>query len=168
MGSERVDESLVEEVDDSMIVERMDTPLLQVQRLNERAVVPRYQTEGSAGMDLSCNRATSLIMLKGRTYIIPTGLAVKIPNGYEGQIRARSGLATQGFSIVNSPGTIDSDYRGEIRIICALMRDEALVIEPGQRIAQMVIASVVQARIEVVSILPPTERGTGGFGSTGE
>jgi len=143
---------------------------IQVQRLPHGSdlPLPRYQTEGAAGMDLCAALGAALVIEPNRVARVPTGIAVAIPPGYEGQVRPRSGLAGRGLIVMpNSPGTIDSDYRGEIMIVLANLGGERLVVEPGMRIAQLVIAPVVRAAWIEVGELPPTERGAGGFGSTG-
>ena len=134
--------------------------------LSDGAVAPSYQTGGSAGMDLRCTVDVELAPLERK--LVPTGLRMAIPLGYEGQVRPRSGLALkQGISLVNTPGTIDSDYRGEIQCILINLGSETVRLAKGERIAQLVVVPVVQAHIEVVDSLDDTERGEGGFGSTG-
>jgi dUTP pyrophosphatase len=129
---------------------------------------PAYATAGSAGCDLRAAIEASLLILPGGRALVPTGLAVAIPEGYEGQVRIRSGLAhDSGLLVVNAPGTIDSDYRGEIRIIVANLGSEPVTLERGERIAQLIFAPVARARFEKVSELPASQRGEGGFGSTG-
>ncbi|MBL8048690.1 MAG: dUTP diphosphatase [Chthonomonas sp.] len=130
------------------------------------AVIPAYETSGAAGVDL---RTTAKIRLEpGERTLAPTGLKMQIPAGYEGQIRPRSGLALKrGLSMVNSPGTIDSDYRGEIGIILINHGQETIELEAGERIAQMVFCPVTQVEFEAVESLDETSRGAGGFGSTG-
>ena len=128
--------------------------------------LPRYQSEGAAGMDL--HAAESLILDPGAWAAIGTGLGVEIPAGYEGQVRPRSGLALKhGITVLNAPGTIDSDYRGEIKVILINMSKNPHTIQVEDRIAQLVIAPVAQAMIELVTTLETTERGSGGFGHTG-
>src|SRR5688572_18965118 len=130
--------------------------------------LPGYSTEGSAGCDLRAAIDTELTLTPGGRTLVPTGVAVAIPAGYEGQIRMRSGLAhDRGLALLNAPGTVDSDYRGEIRIIMANLGAEPATIRRGDRIAQLVFAPVVQARFERVAELPKSARDTGGFGSTG-
>ncbi|MBL0956633.1 MAG: dUTP diphosphatase [Leptospira sp.] len=142
---------------------------LQIQILREGAVVPEYKTVGSAGMDLSACLSENLLLPKGEVVLVPTGLAMAIPDGYEGQIRPRSGFSTkQRIIMPNSPGTIDSDYRGEILIPLLNLSGSDYLLEPGTRVAQMVIQAVVKFPIQVVMELSSTERGTGGFGSTGK
>jgi dUTP pyrophosphatase len=127
-----------------------------------------YATAGSAGCDLRAAIEVPLLILPGGRTRIPTGVAVAIPEGYEGQVRMRSGLAhDKGLAVLNAPGTIDSDYRGEILIILANLGSEPVTLERGQRIAQLVFAPVVRAVFEKVQELPASPRGQGGFGSTG-
>jgi dUTP pyrophosphatase len=130
--------------------------------------LPTYQTEHAAGMDVCAAVDEPLVLAAGERAAVPTGLFLAIPAGYEAQIRPRSGLALKhGISFVNTPGTIDADYRGELRIIAVNLSSEPFTITRGMRIAQMVIAPVTRARLEVVDELPPTARGEGGFGHTG-
>jgi dUTP pyrophosphatase len=130
---------------------------------------PAYATEGSAGCDLRAAIETDLTITPGGRALVPTGVAVAIPPGYEGQVRMRSGLAhDKGLALVNAPGTVDSDYRGEIRVIVANLGAEPVTIYRGDRIAQLVFAPVVQALFDPVDELPPSSRNTGGFGSTGK
>jgi dUTP pyrophosphatase len=131
--------------------------------------LPSYATEGSAGCDLRAAIEAELTITAGGRALVPTGIAVAIPPGYEGQVRMRSGLAhDKGLALLNAPGTVDSDYRGEIRVIIANLGSEPVTIRRGDRIAQLVFAPVVQARFERVDELPPSARNTGGFGSTGK
>jgi dUTP pyrophosphatase len=130
--------------------------------------LPSYATPGSAGCDLRAAVGEPLPLAPGARCLVPTGIAVAIPAGFEGQVRMRSGLALKkGLSLLNGPGTIDSDYRGEIGVILANLGSEPVTIERGERIAQLVIAPVARARLEKVAELPETSRHTGGFGSTG-
>lgn len=144
-------------------------PLVKVKRVGQVQVpLPRYETAGSAGMDLCAALAGKIHLAPGERQLIPTGLAVALPPGFEAQVRPRSGLALKGgLTVINSPGTIDQDYRGEIGIVLINHGSEDYVIEPLSRIAQLVIAPVVQARLEEVTELDATERGAGGYGSTG-
>ena len=129
--------------------------------------LPKYETTGSAGMDLRAHLEAAITLPPLGRALIPTGLFMELPHGYEAQIRPRSGLAIKrGLTLVNAPGTIDSDYRGEIKCIVINLSDELQTIEPGERIAQMVIARYEQVVWEEVSELNDTERGAGGFGST--
>lgn len=142
---------------------------LQIQILRDGAVIPEYKTSGSAGMDLTACLTEPLLLPKGEVVLVPTGLAMTIPEGYEGQIRPRSGFSTkQRILMPNSPGTIDSDYRGEILIPLLNLSGSDFLLEPGTRVAQMVIQAVVKFPIQVVLELGSTERGSGGFGSTGK
>lgn len=147
------------------------TPVrIQVTRLphNRDIDLPRYETAQSAGVDLAAAVDTPLVIEPRGRALVPTGLAIALPAGYEAQIRPRSGLAARhGITLPNSPGTIDADYRGEIKIILVNLGDEAFEITRGMRIAQMVVAPVVTAEFEEVEALEDTERGSGGFGSTG-
>ncbi|GHG88463.1 dUTP diphosphatase [Pseudodonghicola xiamenensis] len=132
--------------------------------------LPAYETEGSAGADLRANFSDrgEVVLAPGARALIPTGLRIEIPNGYEAQIRPRSGLALKhGITLPNAPGTIDSDYRGPLGVIVMNAGSEAFTISHGDRIAQMVVAPVVQARFDLVDDLSETDRGAGGFGSTG-
>lgn len=143
---------------------------LQVRRLpgSEDIALPEYETEGASGLDLRAAVREELTLCPGEIRLVPTGLAVSIPRGYEGQIRPRSGLALRyGIGMVNSPGTIDSDYRGEIGLIVVNWGREPFVIRRGDRIAQMVIAAVSKAEVVEVQDLESTPRGDGGFGHSG-
>ncbi len=140
------------------------TPMEHAVGLN----LPTYATEQSAGMDLTAALEEAIEIDKGERMLIPTGLAIALPEGYEAQIRPRSGLALKhGVTVLNAPGTIDADYRGEIGVILANLGNEPFTVERGMRIAQMVIAQHAQVSWEVVESLEETERGAGGFGSTG-
>jgi dUTP pyrophosphatase len=128
---------------------------------------PAYATPGSAGMDLMADCAT-LTLKPGNRGVIPTGFGIAVPEGYEAQIRSRSGLSSKyGIVVINSPGTVDSDYRGEVCVILVNLGRKDFTINRGDRIAQMVIAPVLKAAWVEVEKLPPTQRGSGGFGSTG-
>ena len=131
--------------------------------------LPEYQTGGSAGADIFACLDRSLEILPGKTAAVPTGFRMAIPEGYEAQIRPRSGLGLKhNVSLINTPGTIDSDYRGEVKILLTNFGREIFVAEPYQRIAQMVIAPVIRGRFEFCRELPESARGSGGFGHTGE
>ena len=131
--------------------------------------LPAYATEGAAGMDLCAHIHESVVLEPLERKLIPTGLFIELPLGYEAQIRPRSGLALkQGITCLNSPGTIDADYRGEIGVILINLSNEMQVVKSGDRIAQMVIAPVTQISWELATLLTPTNRGAGGFGSTGK
>ena len=130
--------------------------------------LPAYATAGAAGCDLRAAVGEPTTIPPGGRALVPTGIAIAVPEGYEGQVRMRSGLALkQGLILPNAPGTIDSDYRGEIRVIVANIGREPVTISRGDRIAQLVLAPVARARLERVKALPESERGPGGFGSTG-
>lgn len=147
-------------------------PVLKVHVLPDSCVgVPWYATEGAAGMDLQANLADSLTLEPGRRATIPTGLRIAVPDGYEAQLRPRSGLASKhGIGMVNSPATIDADYRGQVHVLLINLGQEPYTIRPGERIAQMVIAPVTRVSVEEVSVedLGETVRGEGGLGSTGK
>jgi dUTP pyrophosphatase len=129
--------------------------------------LPAYMTEGSAGMDLAADIDGELVLAPLARALIPTGIAIALPPGFEAQIRPRSGLALkQGLTMVNSPGTIDSDYRGEIQVIAINLGSEPIVVQRGDRIAQMVVQRVIHAKWRVVAELPDSERQGGGFGHT--
>ncbi len=147
----------------------MSAVTLQFRKLDPAAVLPSYQTPGSAGMDLAAFLPAGPITIPpGRIAIIPTALAVAIPPGHEGQVRPRSGLSTKhGVTVPNAPGTIDSDYRGELRVALINLGQAAFEVTHTMRIAQLVIAPVVQATITEARELSDTTRGSGGFGSTG-
>ena len=146
----------------------MTAPVVSFRRLRPDAVVPAYMTAGAAGLDLAAALDAPVVLAPGARAAIGTGLAMAIPAGYEGQVRPRSGLArSHGVTVVNAPGTIDADYRGEVAVLLVNLGDAAVTIAPGMRIAQLVIAPVVQAAIDVVDELSATARGAGGFGSTG-
>ena len=139
-----------------------------IKRLSKEVSLPKYETSGSSGMDLAANIDANINIDPGKTAIIPTGLALSIPKGFEVQIRPRSGLAAkQKISVLNTPGTIDADYRGEIKVILINLGQETFKVEKGLRVAQMVVCPVVQAHLKEVDDLSETERGKGGFGSTG-
>jgi dUTP pyrophosphatase len=130
--------------------------------------LPSYQSAQAAGLDLLAAIDTSVTILPGGRALIPTGIAVALPEGHEAQIRPRSGLAAKhGVTVLNSPGTVDADYRGEIKVLLINLGSESVLIERGMRIAQMVIAPVARANLREAARLPDSERGAGGFGSTG-
>ena len=130
--------------------------------------LPAYETQSAAGMDIRAALEAPIVLNPGDRTLIPTGLQMALPNGYEAQIRPRSGLAIKnGITMLNSPGTIDADYRGEVKVIAINHGQEAFTVNHGDRIAQMVIAPVVQLKVQEVSDLDETDRGEGGFGSTG-
>ncbi len=130
--------------------------------------LPQYATEMSAGVDLRANLEEPVVLHPGARALVPTGLRIALPKGYEAQVRPRSGLALKkGVTVLNTPGTIDADYRGEIGVILVNLSQEDFVIEDGERIAQMVVARHEQAEWELVEVLDETERGEGGFGHSG-
>ena len=142
---------------------------MKVQVINSSSYyLPEYATEKSAGMDLKANITESITLNPLERAMIPTGLSIALPDGTEAQIRPRSGLAAKhGISVLNAPGTIDADYRGEIKVILVNLSNEPFTINPGERIAQMVVARYERVEWEAVETLDETERGAGGFGSTG-
>lgn len=136
----------------------------------EGLALPAYETADSAGMDLAAalSDGEAVTLAPGERTLVPTGFAMALPSGYEAQVRPRSGLAAKhGVTVLNTPGTIDADYRGEVKVILANLGEATFVIERGMRVAQMIIAPVVQASWQVVDDLDDTARGAGGFGSTG-
>jgi dUTP pyrophosphatase len=139
-----------------------------IKRLSKNATLPKYETNGSSGMDLAANVENEVEIEPGKTAVIPTGLAISIPKNFEIQIRPRSGLAAKNqISVLNTPGTIDADYRGELKVILINLGKEKFKIEKGLRIAQIVLCPVIRASLKEVDTLEVTERGVGGFGSTG-
>lgn len=137
----------------------------------EGLALPKYETKGSAGMDVRAAVAEDepLTLEPGDRALVPTGLTFAIPQGYEMQVRPRSGLAFKhGITCLNTPGTIDSDYRGELKVLLINLGKEAFTIQRGERIAQLLLAPVIQGEWRAVSVLPDTSRGEGGFGSTGK
>ena len=133
-----------------------------------RYALPEYETSQSAGMDLRAELEESVLLDPGRRTLIPTGLYIEIPAGYEAQVRPRSGLALKrGLTVLNAPGTIDADYRGELGVILVNLSQEVQSVEPGERIAQLLFAPVTRGQLVEVDVLSETERGRGGFGSTG-
>lgn len=148
----------------------MDRVVLKVKRLdnNPDLPLPSYQSDGSSGLDLRAAVAKEVTLQPGDIKLIPTGLSISIPEGYEAQIRPRSGLALRyGLGLVNSPGTIDADYRGEVGVIAINWGKKPLTIRRGERIAQIVINKVSRVRVEEVEELDATKRGKGGFGHSG-
>ena len=139
-----------------------------IKKLSKNVILPKYETEDSSGLDLAANIDEQIEIPPGKSKIIPTGLAVAIPKNFEIQIRPRSGLAAKSqISVLNTPGTIDADYRGEIKVILINMSDKVFVVEKGSRIAQMVLCPVIKATLKEVTELENTKRGSDGFGSTG-
>jgi dUTP pyrophosphatase len=152
--------------------DRRDRPLLRIHRLREEAgALPRYASAGAAGLDLQAALLEPITLQPGERVAVPTGLSLALPPGHEGQVRPRSGLALKrGLTVANAPGTIDEDYRGELKVLLVNLDREPQVIEPGDRIAQLVIAPVTHvdiAEVESLDALGDTARGVGGFGSTG-
>ena len=146
------------------------SPVVEVQRLAHGAdlPLPAYATAGAAAMDLVAAVSTEVTLAPGGRALIPTGLAIALPAGFEAQVRPRSGLALkQGVTVLNSPGTIDADYRGEVGVILVNLGDAPFTVKRGERIAQMIVAPVAQAGWREVTALSATARGAGGFGSTG-
>ncbi len=143
--------------------------MTQVKIINQsKHALPQYETKGSAGMDLRANIEASITIKPLERAMVATGLSIALPDGYEAQVRPRSGLAAKkGVTVINTPGTIDADYRGEIKVILVNLSNEDFVIKDGERVAQMVIARFDQISWEPTDSLEETERGTGGFGSTG-
>ena len=150
----------------------MTTPRIRVSRLRPEIdsdlPLPRYMTPGSAGMDVVAALTEELVLQPLQRHLVPTGMALAIPAGYEVQVRPRSGLAHRhGVTLLNTPGTIDSDYRGEVGVLLVNLGNEPFKLRRGERIAQLVVAPVLQAELEESASLDPTERGAGGFGHTG-
>ena len=147
----------------------MEKPLLQIKKLRQAAKLPQYMTELAAGMDICALVDEDIALKPGERCLVATGLAVAIPPGYEVQVRPRSGLAIKhGIALVNSPGTIDADYRGEIGVILINLGQKTFTICSGDRIAQIIVAPVCQAELVEVKELSSTDRGVGGFGHTGQ
>jgi len=140
-----------------------------VKKFDKNIKLPTYETSGSSGMDLVAYIKNKITIKPGKTAIISTGIAIAIPKNYEIQIRPRSGLAAKkGISVLNTPGTVDSDYRGEIKIILINLSEESFVVKSGDRVAQMMLCPVIKAKLKEVKNLPKTIRNRGGFGSTGK
>jgi dUTP pyrophosphatase len=143
-------------------------PVLRIRKKEERIPLPQYETPGAAGMDIRAFIDAEITLVPMGRARIPTGLFMDVPEGYEAQVRPRSGLAArQGITVLNAPGTIDSDYRGEVEVILINLGEESFTIKNGDRIAQVVISPLVRPQLFEVEFLSETERGTGGFGSTG-
>jgi|TARA_B110000914_G_C15412934_1_gene422767 dUTP pyrophosphatase len=141
---------------------------IQIKKLSNSVIIPKYETSGSSGMDIAAHVENNIIINPGEKALVSTGFSIAIPTGYEVQIRPRSGLAVKkNITVLNTPGTIDADYRGEIKVILINLGQEKFIIQNGERIAQMVVCPVVQANLEEVTELSDTKRGSGGFGSTG-
>ena len=140
---------------------------LLIKKLDKKVITPEYKTKGSSGMDLMANIKDAVFLKPGKSDIIPTGIAISIPVGYEIQIRPRSGLAAKkAISVLNTPGTIDADYRGEIKIILINLSKKSFVVKSGDRVAQMILCPVVKCKLKEVKNLPISVRGKGGLGST--
>lgn len=147
----------------------MEKVLVKIVRENDKIELPKYETAGAAGMDIRANITEPIVLGSLERILVPTGLKISIPEGYEVQVRPRSGLALKhGITLLNTPGTIDSDYRGELKIIIANMSKDVYTINPDERIGQLVLNKVEQIEWEVVETLDETERGAGGFGHTGK
>ncbi len=143
--------------------------ILKIKRLAHNKILPEYKTEGAAGMDLSAAIEEPITLKPLERTLVPTGIKIELEHGYEAQVRPRSGLSIKhGITLINCVGTIDEDYRGELCVPVVNLSNEEYTIQPQERIAQMIIARVEQAKIEVVTELSDTERGEGGFGSTGK
>ncbi len=141
---------------------------LKVKKVRENAILPEYQTPFSAGLDLCACIEEDITINPNEIKMIPTGISIELPDGYEAQVRPRSGLASKfGITILNTPGTIDPDYRGEIMVIMINLGKEPFIVKNGMRIAQMIISKFERVNIKLVDELTPTLRGNGGFGSTG-
>ena len=139
-----------------------------IKRLSKNIPLPKYKTDGSSGLDIAADIKKNIEIKPGKTEIIPTGLAVSIPKNFEIQIRPRSGLAAKNqISILNTPGTIDADYRGELKVILINLGNKSFLVEKGLRIAQIVLCPIIKANIKEVDTLDDTKRGSRGFGSTG-
>ena len=140
-----------------------------IKKLSHKAQIPIYKTEGSSGMDLMALTEDKIVIKPNKSALVPTGLSIAIPSDTEIQIRPRSGLAAKSsISVLNTPGTIDSDYRGELKVILFNHGDKEFIINNGDRIAQMVLVPILKVQFEEVQDLPETIRGSGGFGSTGK
>ena len=139
-----------------------------IKKLSKEVTLPKYETDGSSGLDLAACIDKNIEIKPGKSEIIPTGLAVALPKNFEIQIRPRSGLAAKNqISVLNTPGTIDADYRGEIKVILINLSNKSFIVEKGLRIAQMVLCPIEKAELKEVETLENTVRGSGGFGSTG-
>ena len=139
-----------------------------IKKLSKEVALPKYETDGSSGLDLAACIQKNIEIKPGKVEIIPTGLAVSVPKNFEIQIRPRSGLAAKNqISVLNAPGTIDADYRGELKVILINLGDKNFIVEKGLRIAQMVLCPIIKAKLKEVEKLDDTKRGSGGFGSTG-
>lgn len=144
-------------------------PIVKIKRLRKHHLpLPAYQSENAAGMDLMADIEAEFSLAPMSRVAVPTGFAIEIPPGFEGQVRPRSGLAfKQGVTVINAPGTIDADYRGEVKVLLVNLGNDTVLLHPGDRVAQLVIAPVIRASVEEVENLEETARGDGGFGHTG-
>tara|TARA_B100000795_G_scaffold158894_1_gene119400 strand:- start:1429 stop:1869 length:441 start_codon:yes stop_codon:yes gene_type:complete len=141
---------------------------IQIKKLSDTVLIPKYETIGSSGMDIAAHIEKDIIINPGKKALVPTGFSVAIPSGYEIQIRPRSGLAAKkSITVLNTPGTIDADYRGEVKVILINLGQDKFIIKNGERIAQMVVCPIIQVYLEEVKELSETGRGSDGFGSTG-
>ena len=141
---------------------------IQIKKLSDAVLIPKYETSGSSGMDIAAHIAENITINPGEKALIPTGFSLAIPHGFEVQIRPRSGLAAKkSITVLNTPGTIDADYRGEIKVILINLSKEKFIVRNGERIAQMVVCPIAQVQLDEVKELFETDRGSGGFGSTG-
>tara|TARA_B100000780_G_scaffold225739_1_gene164878 strand:- start:1826 stop:2266 length:441 start_codon:yes stop_codon:yes gene_type:complete len=141
---------------------------IQIKKLSDTVLIPKYETIGSSGMDIAAHIEKDIIINPGKKALVPTGFSVAIPSGYEIQIRPRSGLAAKkSITVLNTPGTIDADYRGEVKVILINLGQDKFIIKNGERIAQMVVCPIIQVYLEEVKELSDTGRGSDGFGSTG-
>jgi len=144
----------------------MDEPVVFC--VTRSGLLPEYRSSGAAGADLKASLERDIVLSPGESRLVPTGLSIAIPEGWEGQVRPRSGIAVRhGVTVLNAPGTIDSDYRGEVRVLLVNLGQEDFVVRSGDRIAQLVIAPTARAVFEARERIDDTERGSGGFGSTG-
>lgn len=168
-GAQWMNDQQLDELSDSLELQRVARlASVQVTRVHPEAILPEYKTPGASGLDLHARLDAPVTLVPKQRLLIPTGLAFAIPGGYEGQVRPRSGLVLNlGITCANSPGTIDSDYRGEVGVILINLGQENSIIKSGDRIAQLVICPVMIARLVEVDRLNDTLRGGGGFGSTG-
>jgi len=141
---------------------------IQIKKLSNSVLIPKYETPGSSGMDITAHINESIVINPGEKALVPTGFSLAIPKGHEVQIRPRSGLAAKkSITVLNTPGTIDADYRGEIKVILINLGKDKFIVENRERIAQMVVCPIDQVQLEEVKELSKTDRGSGGFGSTG-
>jgi dUTP pyrophosphatase len=145
------------------------TPTIKIKRLRKHHLpLPAYQSEHAAGMDLMADIEAPFVIAPMSRVAVPTGFAIEIPQGFEGQVRPRSGLAfKEGITVINAPGTIDADYRGEIKVLLVNLGNDSVLLNPGDRVAQLVIAPAIRAAVEEADNLEDTARGEGGFGHTG-